>query len=89
MARMLFVDYPLGNPTGKPYDIEDQRSIVALALDVLESARFARTTVQAPNRWHTEAWREAFMAVTDDNRAVLAAAGERRRAKQAERAARS
>ncbi len=87
VARFLFVDYPLGNPTGKPADVDDQRSIVGLALDVLEQARFPRTTVQAPNRWHHDGWRDAFMAVTDENRAALAAAGERRRAKQAEQAA--
>ena len=85
--RFLFVDYPLGNSTGRPFDADDQRSIVGLALDVLESAPFPRTTVQAPNRWPNDEWRAAFMAVTDANRAELAAAGERRRAQQAERAA--
>ena len=63
------------------------RSIVAMALDVLERSWQPRTTVQAPNRWSNEDWRAAFMAVTDENRAALAAAGERRRAKQAEQAA--
>ncbi|MEL6891618.1 MAG: hypothetical protein AAFP84_08485 [Actinomycetota bacterium] len=87
VPRFLFVDYPLGNPTGKPGDVDDQRSIVSLALDVLESARFPRSTVQAPNRWRHDGWRDAFMAVTDENREALAAAGERRRAKQAEQAA--
>ena len=83
VARFLFVDYPLGNPTGRPNDRADQRSIVSAALDVLESAVFARTTVQAPNRWPNDDWREAFMAVTDDNRDELLAVGERRRAAQA------
>lgn len=87
VPRFLFVDYPLGNSTGRPFDTDDQRSIVSLALDVLESAAFARTTVQAPNRWPNDDWRAAFMAVTDENRAELAAAGERRRTKQAAHAA--
>ncbi|MEM1333718.1 MAG: hypothetical protein AAGG08_09695 [Actinomycetota bacterium] len=83
VARFVFVDYPLGNPTGRPDDEADQRSIVGLALDVLETARHPRTTVQAPNRWPNDEWRTAFMEVNDDNRGALAAAGERRRARQA------
>ena len=87
VARFLFVDYPLGNSTGKPGDVENQNTIVSTALDVLESAVFPRTTVQAPVRWGSDDWRDAFMAVTDENRAKLAEIGERRRAKQAARAA--
>ena len=83
VARFLFVDYPLGNPTGRPGDVDDQRSIVDTALDVLESAVLPRTTVQAPNRWPRDTWRDAFMEVTDENRAELLAVGERRRAAQA------
>jgi len=87
VPRFLFVDYPLGNSTGRPFDAVDQTSIVRLALDVLESAVSPRTTVQAPNRWPNDDWRITFMAVTDANRAKLSAAGERRRASQAARAA--
>ena len=89
VPRFLFVDYPLGNSTGRPFDADDQRSIVDLALRVIETATMPRTTVQAPNRWPNDDWRAAFMAVTDENRAELLAAGERRRAKQAERADRT
>ncbi len=87
VARFVFVDYPLGNPCGKPDDVADQRSIVDLALDVLDGAITPRTTVQAPNRWGSDDWRANYMPVTDENRGALRAAGERRRAKQAERAA--
>ncbi len=86
VARFLFVDYPLGNPCGKPDDPDDQRSIVGLALDVLDTAVAPRTTVQAPHRWGSDDWRANFMPVTDENRDALRQAGERRRAKQAERA---
>ncbi len=85
VARFVFVDFPLGNPCGKPWDAAMQRRIVGLALDLLESAPAPRTTVQAPEVWdaNDEGWRERFMVVDDSNRAALAAEGERRRALQA------
>lgn len=83
VARFLFVDYPLGNPTGKPDDADDHRTIVSTALDVLESAILPRTTVQAPVEWGHDDWRAAFMPVTDENRAFLMAQGDKRRAAQA------
>lgn len=86
VARFLFVDFPLGNPCGKPDDVAMQRSITGLALDVLERAFVPRTTVQAPVVWDDEdqGWRDRFMHVGDDNRDLLAAAGEERRKLQAE-----
>jgi hypothetical protein len=83
VARFLFVDYPLGNPTGKPDDPDDHRFIVSTALDLVESATLPRTTVQAPVHWDHDDWRAAFMPVTDANRAFLMAQGDKRRAAQA------
>jgi hypothetical protein len=83
VARFVFVDFPLGNPCGKPGDRVMQRSIVRLALDVVASAVAPRTTVQAPHRWGSDDWRAAYMAIGDHNRDALRAAGERRRAHQA------
>jgi hypothetical protein len=83
VPRFMFVDFPLGNPCGKPGDRDMQRSIVSLALDVVSSAIAPRTTVQAPQRWGSDEWRTAFMAIGDHNREALRAAGERRRAHQA------
>ncbi len=85
VPRFVFVDFPLGNPCGKPWDAAMQRRIVGLAFDVLESAPAPRTTVQAPEVWDAadEGWRDRFMLVDDTNRAALAAEGERRRAHQA------
>ncbi|MEM9563804.1 MAG: hypothetical protein AAGA93_14375 [Actinomycetota bacterium] len=84
VARLLFVDYPLGNPCGKPGDVDDQRRIVGLALDVLEGAFAARTTVQAPAVWSDDnGWRDDYMAVTAENAAELLAAGAARRRDQA------
>lgn len=84
VPRFLFVDYPLGNPCGKPNDTEDQRSIVGAGLDVLEQAFAPRTTVQAAVTWSDDnRWRDDFMAVTPELEAKLRAAGEDRRRKQA------
>jgi hypothetical protein len=51
VPRFLFSDFPLGNPTGRPRDIESQDLTLALALRVLEGAPAPRTTVQNPLRW--------------------------------------
>jgi len=63
VPRFLFVDFPLGNPCGKPGDIEMQRAIVGMSLDLLESAAAPRTTVQAPFRWGSDAWRDNYMSL--------------------------
>jgi D-proline reductase (dithiol) PrdB len=51
VPRLMFSDFPLGNPAGRPKDAESQTVTLALALDVLESAPAARTTVQSPLIW--------------------------------------
>lgn len=83
VPRFVFVDFPLGNPCGKPGDREMQRNIVTLALSVASGAVAARTTAQAPQKWGDDDWRSAYMAVGDHNREALAEAGEARRAHQA------
>ena len=83
VPRFLFVDFPLGNPCGKPGDRDMQREIVSLALKVASTAIAPRTTVQAPQKWGHDDWRTAFMAIGDHNRDALAKAGEARRAHQA------
>ncbi|MEM8922881.1 MAG: hypothetical protein AAGD35_05210 [Actinomycetota bacterium] len=86
VPRFVFVDFPLGNPCGKPHDVAMQRRITGLALDVLEKAFVPRTTVQAPEVWDDadQGWRDRFMHVGDDNREQLAAAGAERRRMQDE-----
>jgi hypothetical protein len=51
VPRFLFSDFPLGNPAGRPHDVESQNATIALALKVLEDAPAPRTTVQSPLRW--------------------------------------
>jgi hypothetical protein len=62
VPRFVFTDFPLGNPCGKPYDAKMQRTIVGIALDLLETARHPRTTVQTPYSWDTSnEWRSNYM----------------------------
>lgn len=82
VPRFLFVDFPLGYPTGRPGDTEQQHQICSRALDVLEGAWAARTTVQADAEWGDDAWRANYMRVEDATRAPLAAAGANRREDQ-------
>ncbi len=79
VPRLLFVDFPLGNPMGRPYDVAEQRHISSQALDLLEAAWASRTTVLSDVSWGEDSWRQNFMRVDDTTRAALAAAGEARR----------
>jgi len=64
VPRFVFTDFPLGNPCGKPDDVGMQRAIVGIALDLLETASHARTTVQTPFFWdNTGDWREGYMRI--------------------------
>lgn len=79
VPRFLFVDFPLGNPCGRPGDAAMQRDIVRRALSVVSSSTAPRTTVQAPYRWDRDGWRAAYMEVTDDNLDELCRMGRERR----------
>jgi len=84
VPRFVFTDFPLGNPCGKPWDREMQRSIVGMGLDLLDRAWVPRTTLQTPFCWENDEWRDGFMRVDDSNRETLAREGEERRRLQAE-----
>ena len=86
VPRFLFVDYPLGNPCGRPWAREEQQGLFSQALTLLERAYGPRTTIQVAERWVEDPaadrhWRENFMASRD--RRALADAGAARRAAQA------
>lgn len=51
VPRLLFSDFPLGNSAGRPNDEASQDFTLDLALQLLETAPAARTTVQSPLRW--------------------------------------
>ena len=62
VPRFVFSDFPLGNPCGRPFDREMQHEILALSLDVLESARYPRTTVQTPFIWSADhSWKDRYL----------------------------
>ena len=64
VPRFAFSDFPLGNAAGRPFDDESQRITLALALDLLESARNPRTTVQSPLVWDDDSgWKADFCDV--------------------------
>ena len=61
VPRLVFVDFPLGNPCGVPFDIAMQASILEMGLALLESAQAPRTTVVAPFAWPGgEKWKSAI-----------------------------
>tara|TARA_Y100000590_G_C15739447_1_gene1019728 strand:- start:2070 stop:2288 length:219 start_codon:yes stop_codon:yes gene_type:complete len=51
MPRSVFVNYPLGHPSGKPFDLPDQLSIVKSALNLLETATVGGEIVTLPNSY--------------------------------------
>ena len=68
VPRYVFTDFPLGNPCGKPFDAEMQRSIVSLGLDLLEGAPAPRTTLQTPFVWSDDpSWRKDFLNLEEDS----------------------
>ncbi len=85
VARFLFSDFPLGNPCGRPWDVEMQRAIVGYALDLFESATLPRTTVQTPFVWSEDAsWKERYARVDPERAEQLRRQGEERRSRQAQ-----
>ena len=76
VPRFLFVDFPLGNPAGKPWDAAMQRRILMAGLQLLEEATGPRTTRVADETWGDDAWRARYMEVNAENREALARAGE-------------
>ena len=69
VPRFVFTDFPLGNPCGKPYDAPMQRAILGMALDVFESARHPRTTLQTPFQWDATGgeWRATYMRIPPES----------------------
>ncbi len=51
VPRLLFSDFPLGNPAGRPNDPVSQQETLDLALKALEADLGPRVTVQNPLRW--------------------------------------
>jgi hypothetical protein len=83
VARFLYSDFPLGNPSGHPWRPDMQQQIVAEALALIETATAPRTTVRAPFEWkHDPDWRARYNRVTPADRERLLAMGDARRARR-------
>jgi len=83
VPRLLFTDFPLGNPCGKPWDADMQRHIVGMGLGLLECATGPRTTLQTPFVWGGDSgWRERYMQIDPAARERLRRLGELRRTAQ-------
>ncbi len=90
VPRFLFVDFPLGNPAGAPYDRAGQAIIAEAAVRLLATAAGPMTTVRAPVEWPGDpGWRAVYNRIRPEDRAALLAEGERRRARMAKRPKRS
>lgn len=64
VPRFVFSDFPLGNAAGKPRDAESQRRTLALALDLLESARAPRTGWTSAQVWSDDpSWKSDYLNV--------------------------
>jgi len=61
VPRFVFVDYPLGNPMGRPGKTGEQASVLEAALQLVESAAAPRTTQQLDLDWGSDEWRENYM----------------------------
>ena len=85
VPRLLFTDFPLGNPCGHPWRPDMQRAIVAQAIGLLDSAEQPRTTVKAAFAWKEEgaAWRPRYGRVDPAELERLRALGEERRLRRA------
>ena len=57
--RSLYVKHPYGQPFGQPGNVEQQRTIVEDALDLLENVTEPGTIIHSPYRWR----REDFAAI--------------------------
>jgi hypothetical protein len=62
VPRFVFSDFPLGNPTGRPFDAAMQREVLALGLDLLATATSPRTTVVNPHAWsEDQTWKDRVL----------------------------
>ena len=60
--RQIFLNYPLGNPAGRPHDADNQRDVLRVGLKLLEEADKPGIIVDLPYVWsESKAWMEKFM----------------------------
>jgi hypothetical protein len=60
--RQIFANYPLGNPAGRPHDVENQREVLRAGLKLLEEADRGGIIVDLPYVWsESNVWMKKFM----------------------------
>jgi hypothetical protein len=52
--RTVFVNFPMGNPFGRPFDRGMQRAILLDALHALESVTEGGSLIDLPHQWGTD-----------------------------------
>ena len=67
--RLVFTNYPMGNPTGRPYDVDNQREILNTAFQMLETATEPGEIVDTPHEW--SAGREWMRLIFSDEQPFL------------------
>ena len=88
VPRFLFTDFPLGNPCGRPWDMDMQRDIVTQALSLFETATGPRTTQTVDYRVsEDQSWRERYLEVRPEDLTCFAAKDDELRLRCAEAAA--
>lgn len=85
VPRYLHVDFPLGNPCGRPYDRAMQEEILGHALGWFTNASEKQWLARSPVEWsHDQSWRDDYSRVDDSNKEELRQRGEARRRQQEE-----
>ena len=60
--RQIFLNYPLGNPAGRPHDPDNQRAVLRAGLKLLEEAKKPGIIVDLPYVWSdSTTWIKDFM----------------------------
>jgi hypothetical protein len=82
--RQVFLNYPLGNPAGRPHDPENQREVLRAGLKLLEEADRPGIIVDLPFVWSEGAlWMKKFMTA---DQPFLSEEAEARRQEELKRA---
>jgi hypothetical protein len=82
--RQIFLNYPLGNPAGRPHDVENQREVLRAGLKLLQDADRSGIIVDLPYVWsESNLWMKKFMT---DEQPFLSEEGETRRQERLEKA---
>lgn len=62
VARLVHSDFPLGNPCGESFQVDQQREVLEFGFKLLERAFLPRTIVQTPFKWSKgDAWKDLIL----------------------------